>query len=377
MKLKIFLLLNLFNIASRLCDDDGGSLTLIKLKNSFGHKNYIEELTNAPLTAPNLDPEMTLTLTLVTGSMANTIFVADYYSSLKGEYDSRLFKIISQTSLHVKMSSKVKHISQVFNTSFLNYKCPNKYCYASTSEIYIPLHLNETILGVLGLEEVLSLKTNYALGKKIFDKEKKSSPIRQLSTSYNYFLGPDVAQVYNFPNSDGAGIRVGIISLGGYFNQSDLDSYFSDNSLGASAPKIGISFVNGAQFDYVDVNDDSIENYLDIEIVSSVTPKANITLYYGPNTVSNFYDVLNLAMQHSDVVSISWGTNESRVSASYRNSFNALFNTYSSVPVFAATGDDGSTGGVGFPASCTNAIGIFLSFKKILLTSSILKSTIV
>jgi hypothetical protein len=63
-------------------------------------------------------------------------------------------------------------------------------------------------------------------------------------------------------------------------------------------------------------------------------------------------------MQHSEVVSVSWGTNESRVSAFYQNSFSALFNTYSTVPVFVATGNRGSAGGVGFPASCTKAIGI-------------------
>jgi subtilase family serine protease len=355
--LKLFLLFHLFNVASRLCDaDDGGDLTLIKLKNSFDHKYYIEQLTNAPLTATELDPEMILKLTLVTGSITNTVLVADYYSSLKGEGDSSLFEIISQTSLHVQMSSKVKYISQVFSTSFLLYKCPNKYCYASTSEVSIPLHLNETILGILGLEEVLSCKPNYVLGEKIFDKEKKPST-RSVATQ-DYFLGPDVAQVYNFPNSDGAGIRVGIISFGGYFNQSELNSYFSDFNLSASAPEIGISFFNGAQFDYVDVNGDSIENYLDIEIISSVTPKANITLYYAPNTIDDFYGVLNLAMQQSDVVSLSWGYIESQIPNTYRNSFNTLLDTYSSVPVFVATGDDGSVGGVGFPASCTKAIGI-------------------
>ena len=167
-----------------------------------------------------------------------------------------------------------------------------------------------------------------------------------------------MAQIYNFPNSDGTGIRVGIISFGGYFNQSDLDSYFSDFNLGASAPKIGISFFNGAQFDYIDPDGASGENYLDIEIISSVTPKANITLYIAPNTVADFYGVLNLAMQESDVVSVSWGYNESQITTNGLNIFDALFNTYSTVPVFVATGNRGSAGGVGFPASCTKAIGI-------------------
>jgi hypothetical protein len=359
----IFLLI-LFslNVAVHRCVDDESTFnTLTKFKGSFGHKSYIDELVKAPnpTVITNLDPEINLTLTLVTGSMENTLLVVDYYSSLKDDQEKNLslFNIISKTSLHVRMSSKVKYISQVFKTSFMDYKCPNKLCYASTSEVYIPAHLNEKIVGILGLEEVLSLKPNYVRGKKIND-----SPVSRFVTTYNYFFGPEVAQIYNFPNSDGEGIRVSIISLGGYFNQSDLNTYFTDYNLGASVPQIGVYFFNGSQFDYVDLNDDSSENYLDIEIVASVVPKANITLYYATNSVANLYNLLELAMQQSDVVSLSWGTNESSTSLNYLNSFNALFNTYSNVPVFVATGDDGSTGGVGFPGSCTKAIGIIFHF---------------
>ena len=150
--------------------------------------------------------------------------------------------------------------------------------------------------------------------------------------------------------------------MGGYFNQSDLNSYFTTYNLGASVPQIGFYFFGGAQFDYIDLDDDSSENYLDIEIVASVAPKANITLYYAQNSIANLYSLLDLAMQQSDVVSLSWGITESSASLTYRNSFNVLFDTYSSVPVFVATGNKGSTGGVGFPASCTKAIGIIFDF---------------
>ena len=363
MNFLIFLLILLsLNVAIHRCVNDEGTFnTLTKFKDSFGHKSYIDELAKAPnpTVFTNLDPEINLTLTLVTGSMENTLLVVDYYSSLKDDREQNLslFNIISQTSLHVRMSSKVKYISQVFNTSFLDYKCPNKLCYASTSDVYIPVHLNEKIVGILGLEEVLSLKPNFVRGKKIND-----SPVRPFVTTYNDFLGPQVAQIYNFPNSDGAGIRISIISLGGYFNQSDLNSYFTTYNLGASVPQIGFYFFGGAQFDYIDLDDDSSENYLDIEIVASVAPKANITLYYAQNSIANLYSLLDLAMQQSDVVSLSWGITESSASLTYRNSFNVLFDTYSSVPVFVATGNKGSTGGVGFPASCTKAIGIIFHF---------------
>jgi len=56
------------------------------------------------------------------------------------------------------------------------------------------------------------------------------------------------------------------------------------------------------------------------------------------------------------VVSLSWGTYESYASA-YLTSFQAMFAQFSQVPIFIATGNDGSSIGVGFPANCPNVIG--------------------
>ena len=99
----------------------------------------------------------------------------------------------------------------------------------------------------------------------------------------------------------------------------------------------------------------SVENYLDVEILASLVPKANITFYFAPNSFQSFYSVLNTAMKHSHVVSCSWDSRED-VTSAYWASFNALFSKYPSVPVFISTGDHGSNGAVGFPASCPNVI---------------------
>ena len=171
-------------------------------------------------------------------------------------------------------------------------------------------------------------------------------------SSIKSFLPPQVAQVYGFPKSDGADIRVGIVSLGGYLNQSDLQNYFDQFDLG-EAPTINIALING--FKYNDIWNAVFENYLGVEILESIVPKANITLYIAPNSFQGFYDVINIALKQNDVVSCSWGTLESGTS-SYWTSFQAMFARYSNVPIFFATGDDGSKDGVGFPASCPNAI---------------------
>ena len=93
-----------------------------------------------------------------------------------------------------------------------------------------------------------------------------------------------------------------------------------------------------------------------------MAPKANITFYFAPNSFQNFYSVLNTALKHSHVVSCSWDSREDITSA-YWASFNALFAKYPNVPLFIATGDQGSNGAVGFPASCPNVISKFLIFK--------------
>jgi len=315
---------------------------LVNLGGSYGHRDHdLKKIDNFNL-------QHNLTLTIVTGSWSNTQLVSEYYSSFKN------IKIFDKNEIDFKINGKIFVLSQIFNTTFVNYKCPNSNtnhsCFASTSEVVIPSKLKSSILGILGLEQVLSLKPNYVIGKKL----ENFKPKIQASTGYQYFLPPEVAQVYGFPNSNGAGVRIGIVSLGGYFTQNDLQNYFTAIGFG-SAPNINIVLIDGAQFNYADINS-AAENYLDVEIISTIVPEANITFYFVPNTFQYFYDVIKAALQNSDVVSISWGTYEIFTSA-YWSSFQALLAQYGNVPCFIATGDQGSSIGVGFPANCPNAIG--------------------
>ena len=320
----------------------------VQLGGSFGHKNHgLDKL-------GTLNSAKTLTLTIVTGSLANTQLVASYYKSVQG------LTIFDQTDMHLQMKGSVTLLSTVFNTNFIEYKCSNlttqQTCYASSSEVSIPAALKSAIIGILGLEQVLTLKPNSVVGKEI---KLNSGGLTAQATTYSYFTPTQVAQVYGFPSSTGAGVRVGIVSLGGYFTQADLQAYFNTFGYG-TAPTVKIVYVDGASMNFADVKS-ALENYLDVEIIASVVPKASITLYFAPNTWQGFYDVLKTALQNNDVVSLSWGASESATS-SYWNVFQTLFATYANVPIFIATGDLGSTGGVGFPASCPNAIGTYLFY---------------
>ena len=309
---------------------------LTSLPNSYGLRKL-----NLVKTG-DLSGNTNLTLTLTTGSLANSKLVSAYYSTVNS------IKVLSQTNMYVQIQGTVTILSKVFKTSFVIYKCPTntssrstKTCFAANSTVSIPTSLKTAILGVIGLEQVLSLKTNYIISRR---KTKASANL----------IGPDVANIYGFPNSTGAGVRVGIIAMGGYFLQSDLQSFFTQFGLG-TAPTINVVFINGAQLDFND-KDSSYENYLDVEIIASVVPQANITFYFAPlNNFKNMYDALYAALQQSDVISLSWAHYEVHTSE-YWSSFQALFESFSNVPVFCAGGDEGSSIGVSFPASCPGAI---------------------
>ena len=341
--LKIVLILN-----NRVLSTPIISAKRAPLIGSHGHGKWI---TNHAMSRLGLlNSSMTMTLTLVTSSLNNTQLVASYYESIQG------LNVFDQTDMHLKLSGSVELFSQVFNTSFSEYACDSKNkqktCFASNTEVFIPASLQPFILGIIGLQKGIITYTTHKV---------KSDANISPKASYSYFLGNQAAQVYGFPSSDGSGVKVGIITFGGYFRQSDLDNYFSSNNLGA-APTINIVYVDGASMDFVDPNDDSGENYLDVEIIAAVVPKATITFFFAPNTDQGFYDVIDTSLQQSDVVSLSWGSSEQYNSA-YWTSIQALFAKYSNVPFFVASGDLGSkdngySTSVDFPSSCPNAIGV-------------------
>jgi hypothetical protein len=97
-------------------------LLIVSVIKVFGASNsillkgtHLSQLDNSLVIKDNLNPSLNLTLTLVTGSLANTQLVSDYYS----QYFSHYFTIYDQTEMHVKMHGSVAHLSQVFNTTFI------------------------------------------------------------------------------------------------------------------------------------------------------------------------------------------------------------------------------------------------------------------
>ena len=160
-----------------------------------------------------------------------------------------------------------------------------------------------------------------------------------------YLTPPQVATAYSIPGSTGAGMRVAIISAGGGFQQSDLQQSF--NSLyqaglisTTTAPTINQVLIDGATGVFSTTDGDlSFENTADIYAVATVVPAANITIYIGNGRTSLNNCILSAVADHVDVITISYG---------YDESFGDFCSTglaaaeASKIPVVACTGDYGS-----------------------------------
>ena len=94
----------------------------------------------------------------MTGSLENTRLVASYYSGLEG------LSVLGETEMHLKLSGSVESLSNAFGTTFIEYECgqrgQSKVCFCTNTDISIPVTLKSAIIGVIGLENILTMKPN-------------------------------------------------------------------------------------------------------------------------------------------------------------------------------------------------------------------------
>jgi kumamolisin len=162
---------------------------------------------------------------------------------------------------------------------------------------------------------------------------------------------PDaLGKIYNFPaGTDGSGQTLAIIELGGGFNQSDLDTYFT--GLGIAKPSVtAVGVDGGANTPANDPNSADGEVLLDIEVAGALAPKATQLVYFAPNTDRGFVDAVTTAVHATPtpaVVSISWGGSEDSWTAQARTAFDQALADAGAlgVTVTVASGDNGSPDG--------------------------------
>ena len=261
-------------------------------------------------------------------------------------------------SATVILSGTVAQFNAVFGVSLRQYEHEGGTYRGHTGGKYVPDELNDIVEAVLGLD-------NRPIAKPHFRGRKPHGNVnwhaaRTGSTSY---APTAIAKAYDFPTGNGQGQSIALIELGGGYRPADLRMYFANLGLGV-VKVISVSVDHAKNSPTGDANGPDGEVMLDIEVVGAVAPKANIIVYFAPNTNAGFLNAINSALHDTvnkpSVISISWGGPESSWD---QQSFTAFDNAFQDaailgVTVLVASGDNGSGDGVNdgqnhvdFPAS--------------------------
>ena len=123
--------------------------------------------------------------------------------------------------------------------------------------------MSDIIRSVHGLDNRPQAKPHFRLAKNT----KKARTAAAAATSYT---AVQVAKAYNFPTgANGKGETVGIIELGGGYNQSDLSTYFSNLNISPAPSVVAVSVDGGTNSPTGDPNGPDTEVMLDIEVVGA------------------------------------------------------------------------------------------------------------
>jgi kumamolisin len=249
------------------------------------------------------------------------------------------------------LSGTAAHMQSAFGTDLADYQSDGATYRGRVGAISIPQSLDGAITSVTGLDAGTASQSH-----RITAEATPSTP---------GYTPLDVARAYDFPAGDGAGRHVGVISLGGHYDDRVQAAYLK--ALGVPHSAFNVVNVDGGAQRPSDAGPTG-EDMLDTEMIGALVPKAEKTIYIAPNTDRGFLDAISTALHdehHNDAISISWGGPEERFTPQAVRAFNELFKEAHAmgVSVFSAAGDNGATDGipdgqlhVDFPSSSPSII---------------------
>jgi kumamolisin len=259
---------------------------------------------------------------------------------------------VNRAARSVRITGTVQQLETVFGVKMGLYKDAKGATYrGANADTSLPPELGSAVEYVLGMSE-----------------RPIASPriIKAATTPSVTYVPTQLATLYQFPAGTGAGQCIGIIELGGGYQTSDLQTFFS--GLGLAVPTVvAVGVDGGANVPGGDPNGADPEVELDIEVSGGVAPGARIAVYFAPNTDAGFLDAITTAVHDTtnapSVISISWGGPENSYTASQLTAFDDAFQSAVAlgVTVCIAAGDNGSSDGtsgniVDFPASSPHVL---------------------
>ncbi len=266
-------------------------------------------------------------------TLTQQVAVANYMKSFG-------LHLVSASSVFLmRFAGTSGQVERAFHTQINDYRLANgKTGFANANNISMPLAMNATIQGVLGLNTLPQQHTN---------------AVHPRTVSARYGAGPSqggltpsqVAGIYNATGvhtvlkTNGAHVTIGLFELSQY-TSADFATYISQ--FGLNTPSITTISTDGGATDH----SGAIEVELDVEMALSLADGANIQIYSAPNTDTSIVDQYQaIATQNTaDVVSTSWGECEAATTTILRDGEFDAFQKMASQgqSLFAASGDSGA-----------------------------------
>ncbi|MCD9875098.1 S53 family peptidase [Streptomyces guryensis] len=265
-------------------------------------------------------------------------------------------------NLLVDAGGTAAQLEKAFGTKLSTFRdsASGRSFYANDTAPTLPASVASLVSDVAGLNNRLNLHHQAPSTVTPHDGPGGGYTPAQLKGGYN------VSGTYT-----GSGQKIALLEFDG-FQQSNITAYDSHYSLGSPTPAVQkVSGGSGA------LGDGQVEVELDIEVLHAIAPKANVTVFEGPNSDAGEVDTYQAIVDSGiPTTSISWGAAESARTTSGINAVDAVFKAGAAqgLGFYAASGDDGSDdagdGGtsVDYPASDPYVTGV--GGTKLTVTSS-------
>ncbi|MGW3117599.1 S53 family peptidase [Streptomyces sp. NPDC001107] len=265
-------------------------------------------------------------------------------------------------NLLVDASGTAAQLEKAFGTKLSTWKdtASGRSFYANDSAPTLPASVASLVSDVAGLNNRLTLHHQAPSTVTPHNGPGGGYTPAQLKGGYN------VSGTYT-----GSGQKIALIEFDG-FQQSNITKYDTNYSLGSPTPTVQkVDGGSGA------LGDGQVEVELDIEVLHAIAPKANVTVFEGPNSDAGEVDTYQAIVDSGiPTTSISWGAAESARTTSNINAVDAVFKAGAAqgLGFYAASGDSGSDdagdGGtsVDYPASDPYVTGV--GGTKLTVTSS-------
>jgi kumamolisin len=229
-------------------------------------------------------------------------------------------------SASIKLEAPISVFSQAFNVPIEKITINGVVNFGHTQSICVPKELIKIIYHILGLDSIIKPENIILEPPQVPDIDTQTDAVNDPTIK---ILTPlQVANAYNFPAANGDNQCIAIISYGGGFTQENLNSSFTNLNL----PIPTVKLVSGANSPAsATTSTDNLENMLDIAVIGSIVPNANIAFYIHDTIavtitwVNPFLTAINDKVNNPTVISCSWSFPEAYLTDALKASADTIF----------------------------------------------------